>query len=244
LRAQTGAIVMSATDNRFANPREKQFEFDAAAANVFDDMLARSVPRYAESLDCAADLISRWIDGGIVVDLGCSTAALLLRLHKKNPNLTLIGVDNSKPMINKAKEKAAAFKATINFITSDATKLSFENADAVCANYLLQFIRPPKRAEFVKKIYGWLKNDGIFIFSEKLACEHKKLDKILIDRYHDFKRVQGYSDYEISQKREALENVLVPYSENENKEMIARAGFSFIECVSRWNNFATYIAIK
>ncbi|MDR2151681.1 MAG: carboxy-S-adenosyl-L-methionine synthase CmoA [Helicobacteraceae bacterium] len=235
---------MSAADNRFAKPREKQFEFDSAVAGVFDDMLVRSVPRYLESVDYVADLITRWIDGGKVVDLGCSTAALLLRLNKINPNLTLIGVDNSAAMIRKAKEKSAAFSANIEFITADANELSFDDVDAISANYLLQFIRPPKRGEFVKKICGWLKKGAIFIFSEKLACEHRKLDKILIDRYYDFKRVQGYSDYEISQKREALENVLVPYNEKENKEMILDAGFSFAECVLRWNNFATFAAIK
>ncbi|MDR0665226.1 MAG: carboxy-S-adenosyl-L-methionine synthase CmoA [Helicobacteraceae bacterium] len=235
---------MSAADNRFAKPREKQFEFDAAVAGVFDDMLARSVPRYLESLDYAAELITRWIGGGTVVDLGCSTATLLLKLHKINPKLKLIGVDNSEAMIDKAREKAAAFRAAIELITADATKLSFDSIDAVCANYLLQFIRPPKRGEFVKKIYGWLKSGAIFVFSEKLACEHKKLDKILIDRYYDFKRDQGYCDYEISQKREALENVLVPYNETENKEMMLSAGFSFVECVLRWNNFAAFIAVK
>jgi tRNA (cmo5U34)-methyltransferase len=231
-------------DNRFQNPREKQFEFDCAVAAVFDDMLARSVPRYAETLEYAADMIARWIDGGKVVDLGCSTATFLIKLHKKNPHLTLIGVDSSEAMIEKAKEKAAAFGAPIDLITADATKLAFDDIDAIGANYLLQFIRPPTRALFVKKICGWLKKGGIFIFSEKLACEDKKLDKILIDRYYDFKRDQGYSDYEISQKREALENVLVPYGENENKDMAIAAGFSFVECVLRWNNFATFAAIK
>ncbi|MDR2638912.1 MAG: carboxy-S-adenosyl-L-methionine synthase CmoA [Helicobacteraceae bacterium] len=236
---------MSATDHRFAVPREKQFEFDATVAGVFDDMLVRSVPQYLETLECAADLIARWTkEGGTAIDLGCSTASLLLKLHKKNPNLALIGVDSSEAMIEKAREKAAAFGAKIDFITADATELSFENIEAIGANYLLQFIRPPKRAEFVKKICGWLKEGAIFIFSEKLACEHKKLDKILIDRYYDFKRVQGYSDYEISQKREALENVLIPYSENENKAMVIQAGFSFVECVLRWNNFALFAAIK
>ncbi|MDR1910815.1 MAG: carboxy-S-adenosyl-L-methionine synthase CmoA [Helicobacteraceae bacterium] len=235
---------MSATDDRFKNPREKQFEFDGATAAVFDDMLVRSVPKYLESLDLCADLISRWVSSGKIVDLGCSTATLLLKLYKRNHNLTLIGADSSEAMIVKAKEKANAFGATIDFIIADATALEFSEIDAIAANYLLQFIRPLKRAEFVKKICGWLKSGAIFIFSEKLACEHKKLDKILIDRYGDFKRDQGYSDYEIAQKREALENVLTPYSENENRQMILSAGFSFVECVLRWNNFATFIAVK
>ncbi|MDR2904973.1 MAG: carboxy-S-adenosyl-L-methionine synthase CmoA [Helicobacteraceae bacterium] len=236
-------------DQYFQNPPEKQFEFDAALAVVFDDMLARSVPQYNESLDTAADVIFRFLGGSgderkRILDIGCSTATLLLKLFKKNPNFELIGADSSSAMIEKAREKASAFGAKIDFICADANDLEFNNLDAIAANYLLQFIRPLGREKFVEKICGFLKKGGIFVFSEKLSCDHKKLDKILLDRYYDFKRSMGYSDYEISAKREALENVLVPFSESENKKMVLNAGFSFVECVLRWNNFATFAAIK
>jgi tRNA (cmo5U34)-methyltransferase len=46
------------------------------------------------------------------------------------------------------------------------------------------------------------------------------------------------------QKREALENVLVPYSEEENILMAKNAGFSHCEVLLRWANFCTFIAIK
>ncbi|MDR0746410.1 MAG: carboxy-S-adenosyl-L-methionine synthase CmoA [Helicobacteraceae bacterium] len=233
-------------DTHFSTPQGKQFEFDRAVAGVFDDMLARSVPFYDESLETTADLICRFVDGeGAVLDLGCSTGTLLLKIRKKaGGRLKLVGLDTSEAMIEQAKRKAKAFGAEIDFKCMDVLAGCYENLAAVCAGYLLQFIRPPKRLELVKNIYSWLNNDGIFIFSEKLISHHKKLDKILIDRYIDFKRKMGYSDYEISAKREALENVLIPYAENENREMIKSAGFSHFESVLRYNNFATFIAIK
>ena len=61
-----------------------------------------------------------------------------------------------------------------------------------------------QRMELVKKLYEGLNEDGIFIFSEKVVFKDKKLDKDLIDIYYDYKKEQGYSEYEIAQKREAL----------------------------------------
>jgi tRNA (cmo5U34)-methyltransferase len=233
-------------DTHFSAPQGKQFEFDRAVAVVFDDMLARSVPFYDESLETTADLIRRFVgEGGAVLDLGCSTGTLLLKLHKKaGGRLKLMGLDSSEAMIEQAKRKAKAFGVKLEFKCMDALLGHYENLAAVCASYFLQFIRPPKRLELVKNICSWLNDDGIFIFSEKLISQHKKLDKIMIDRYLDFKREMGYSDYEISAKREALENVLIPYTEKENYEMIKSGGFRHFESVLRYNNFATFIAIK
>lgn len=232
-------------DTYFSKPIGSQFTFDESVAPVFDDMLSRSVPFYEESLDLSVDLIKRFISNGKVVDLGCSTGTLLIKLHKKSGGkLDLIGIDNAQAMIDMANKKANAFGADIEFICSDVNLIELNNIDAITANYFLQFIRPPKRLELVQRVYNSLNSGGIFIFSEKLTASHKKLDKIMIEKYLDYKREKGYSDYEISQKRESLENVLIPYTEKENEEMIKSVGFSHIECVLRWNNFATFIAIK
>lgn len=237
---------MSNKDTHFSKPLGKQFEFDESVAPIFDDMLSRSIPQYQENLQLCADFIARWVSPGArVVDLGCSTGTLLLKLFKKSAGaLRLEGIDSSEAMIAQAKNKANAFGFDIAFSCADATALAYQNLAAVNASYLLQFIRPPKRQALVEQVHDWLEPGGLFLFSEKLACTHRKLDKVMIDAYLDFKRDRGYSDYEISQKREALENVLIPYSQAENEEMALKSGFSHVECLLRWNNFATFAAVK
>lgn len=116
--------------------------------------------------------------------------------------------------------------------------------DTIISNYTMQFIRPQKRESLCKKIYENLQKNGIFIMSEKLVSEDKWLDKRLIDIYHSFKARNGYSKTEISKKREALENVLIPFSQNENIAMLKNAGFRVVEVVFRFGNFATFIALK
>ena len=123
-------------------------------------------------------------------------------------------------------------------------KRLYPKSDIILANYTIQFIRPIDRFNLIKKIYKSIKKDGFFIFSEKIITKESQLNKQLIDEYLNFKKSKGYSEFEITQKREALENVLIPYSEKENKKMVKNAGFIYFETLFRWANFATFIAKK
>ena len=233
-------------DKVFSEPISKQFEFDESVASVFDDMLDRSIPFYEENLALVADLVVCMTPpDGTVVDLGCSTANTLLAIHKRKQSaLRLLGFDNAKAMLERAAKKVKGYGADIILEEADILKMNLPKSDCVIANYMLQFIRPPKRAELVEKIALSLSEKGCFLFSEKIIYEDKRLNKQMIDLYLEFKRKQGYSDFEIAQKREALENVLVPYTEIENKEMVLQAGFTRVETIFKWGNFATFLASK
>jgi len=233
-------------DKVFAKKIHKSFEFDEEVAEVFDDMLLRSVPFYKESQNITKFFVKKFLPKkGILYDLGCSTASLLIDIKRDlSTDATLIGIDNSEAMLKKAKIKCEVFKADIDVELGDILTYNYKQADIFISNYTLQFIRPLLRDEFVTKIYNSLKDGGVFIFSEKIISHHPKLNKDLIECYYDFKKEQGYSEYEIMQKREALENVLIPYSESENITMAKNSGFSHCEAIFRWANFATFIAIK
>lgn len=233
-------------DKVFTKPITKQFEFDEDIAAVFDDMLERSIPFYKEVIALTCNVICAHTKADAkVVDLGCSTANTLLSLYKKShKTYHLKGVDNATAMLHLARQKAHAYGAKIELVEDDITKVALKNEDVIIANYMLQFIRPLQRASFVQKIYDGLNDDGLFLFSEKIVFEDKVLNKQMIDLYYDFKRTQGYSDFEIAQKREALENVLIPYTEEENRAMLRSVGFQTIETIFKWGNFATFIAKK
>ncbi len=234
------------TDNIFEKEITKQFEFDEEVASVFDDMLNRSVPFYKEMQRLTIDFALKFLnENDKVYDLGCSTASTLIELSKHSPyKLELIGIDSSKAMLSRAGKKCKAFGVDIKLIHNDLHNISYDNAKLIISNYTLQFIRPLQREKLVKKIYNSLNQKGIFIFCEKVISSDKILNKQCIDEYYNFKKNQGYSEFEISQKREALENVLIPYTEEENKKMILDAGFKHCETIFRWVNFAAFIAIK
>jgi len=233
-------------DEVFSKPIVKKFEFDEAVASVFDDMLSRSVPFYDEVRKLVISLIlSEQKEGRKVLDLGSSTAKFLLDLHAKmDVKMHLKGLDNSQAMLDRAEQKCQAFGADIELELADMLDYKYEHEDVIVANYTLQFIRPMQRASLLQKLYDGLNEEGVFIFSEKVVFEDKKLDKELIDIYYAYKKEQGYSDYEIAQKREALENVLIPFTIEENRQMCRDAGFKSVDTVFQWANFVTFIAKK
>jgi len=233
-------------DNVFNKPIEKKFEFDEAVASVFDDMLSRSVPFYDEVRRLVISLIlAEQKEGKRVLDLGFSTAKFLLDLYSKmEVNMHLKGLDNSEAMLNRAKQKSQAFGANITLELVDMLEYEYNDEDIIVANYTLQFIRPMQRIELIKKIYDGLNDEGVLIFSEKVVFEDKRLDKEMIDIYYGYKKEQGYSEYEIAQKREALENVLIPFTINENIKMCKDAGFKSVETIFQWANFVTFVAKK
>jgi len=233
-------------DKVFTQKISKQFEFDEAVASVFDDMLSRSVPFYDEVRALVISLIlCEQTEGKNVLDLGSSTAKFLLDLHSKmDTAMKLKGLDNSQAMLDRAEQKCQAFGANIELELADMLTYNYSNEDVIVANYTLQFIRPIQRLELIKKLYDGLNDDGVFIFSEKVIFKDKALDKEMIDIYYAYKKEQGYSDYEIAQKREALENVLIPFSIEENIQMCKDAGFTQIDTVFQWANFVTFVVKK
>ncbi|MDE5926534.1 MAG: carboxy-S-adenosyl-L-methionine synthase CmoA [Helicobacter sp.] len=233
-------------DKIFAENPQKQFEFDAKVAGVFDDMVSRSIPYYKEVLGLCADFALMYLKpDSTLLDLGTSTGAMLIEIASKSEfPLNLYGIDNAESMLEIARNKLNAYEMRANLICGNILEVDFPKSDVVIANYTLQFIRPLQREKLVQKIYDCLNPKGIFIASEKVIVEHKELDFKMIAYYLANKKKQGYSDFEIAKKREALENVLVPYSEAENREMFLKAGFECVETLFRWVNFASFIAMK
>lgn len=233
-------------DDIFKKPISKQFEFNEEVAGVFDDMISRSIPGYENILDLTQKALLEYVKEGAITDIGCSTANLLIALaaNAKEKNVKLIGIDDSEHMLRIAGKKAAAYEADIEFLCIDAVNGELPKSKAFVANFTLQFIRPMIREELVQKIFDSLEEGGVFLFAEKLISEDKGLNKFLIDSYHGYKKERGYSELEIMRKREALENVLVPYSEDENKTLCKKAGFYHVETLFKWCNFALFIALK
>lgn len=226
----------------------KPFAFDQKVAEVFDDMVSRSIPFYQEIIRIVLDMCQKYYKGnGIVYDLGCSTGNTMLALAKdfkrQDRKIELVGVDSSEEMIEKAKVKLKDF-SHISFFPTPIEEVEFKNAEVVILNYTLQFLPVEERLDLLKRIYKALKPGGILIISEKVKSIDLKIESAMTDLYYDFKRRNGYSELEISQKREALENVLVPLTVEEQVQMLKEAHFQSSDLLFKWYNFASYLGIK
>lgn len=237
-------------DELFRKPLVKvtDFEFDDQVAQVFDDMLNRSIPFYAEIQAMIKDWVSSfYIPGTTVCDLGCSTGSLLAHLGQACPEIRhLLGIDNSAAMIAKARERfdELQLEPKITLHEGDLREYPLPKSSIIIMNYTLQFIRPLFRHQVVRQIFDALEPGGAFILSEKVLEDSTHLSRLFLEAYYRFKRNQGYSDLEISQKRERLENVLVPYKISEHRTLLAECGFEHVEIFFKWHNFTSFIAIK
>jgi tRNA (cmo5U34)-methyltransferase len=237
-------------DDIFARPAAaKDFVFDSTTAKVFDDMVSRSVPFYHEIQRMTGEIAADFaVEGTNLYDLGCSTGTSLLALDPVvHPSVRFIGVDNSAEMLEKAQQKLAEhdLRRPYELVEADLNQgVAIENASVVILTLTLQFVRPLNRNRVVGNIARGINDQGCLILVEKLLMDDSLFNRLFIKYYYDMKRRNGYSDLEIAQKREALENVLIPYRPEENRAMLLSEGFRHCEEFFRWYNFAGMLAVK
>ena len=239
------------SDRIFAdtNTEITDFTFDKKTADVFDDMVDRSVPFYNEIQRMISEMAADFAEPGTTLyDLGCSTATTLLELDQVvDPTVRFIGVDNSAEMLTKAdaKLKARNVKRPYELIEADLHGFAgMEEASVVTMVLTLMFIRPLQRQHFMERLYRGLRPGGCLLLVEKLTVADSTLNRLFINHYYALKRRNDYSEIEISRKREALENVLIPYRFEENVELLRASGFQAVEEIFRWYNFSAIVAVK
>lgn len=225
------------------------FRFGANVASVFDDMVNRSVPYYGEIQRMMAELAADHArEGTFVYDLGCSTGTTMIGMDTMvEKSIKFIGVDDSQEMLNKCKAKfdEIKFDRPYELRCADLGEgVKIENASVVVLCLTLQFVRPIYRERLLQDIVKGLNPGGVLILVEKILAEESDFNRDFINYYYNYKRRNQYSELEISQKREALENVLVPYKLSENITLLRDQGFASCEVFFKWYNFAALIAVK
>ncbi len=229
--------------------KASDFKFTSKVAGVFDDMVNRSVPFYEEMQRMVAELAGdNFRENTKVYDLGCSTGTTMIHMNETIPdNIQFVGMDDSQPMLDKCRNKLTelGFTRPVKLEVADFnTDVSIDNASVVVLCLTLQFVRPIYRERLIKKVFQGLVPGGVLIVVEKILAEDSKFNRDFIKYYYDMKRRHHYSEMEIAQKREALENVLIPYKLSENITLMREAGFSHCEVFFKWYNFTGFVAIK
>ena len=238
-------------DTIFSAPIEKlgDFTFDEAVAEVFPDMIQRSVPGYSNIITAIGMLAQRFVtDHSNIYDLGCSRGAGILSIRRniQGKQAQIIGIDNSPAMVERWRAHINAYHSNVpvEILCDDIRQVEIKNASMVVLNFTLQFLPRADRLALLKKIHQGLNPNGILVLSEKFTFENETMNELLIDLHHTFKRANGYSELEVSQKRTALENVMLTDSIETHKKRLQEAGFSQIELWFQCFNFGSMVAIK
>lgn len=243
------------TDRVFATERlPTAFAFDDQVASVFEDMINRSVPGYSTIISMIGVLAERYCGAGSTIyDLGASLGGASFAVAQQLPHddYRVIAIDNSEAMTSRLSAKLAALgeiggkeTSRIECRQEDLRDSKIEDASMVILNFTLQFIEPVAREALMRKIYDGMRPGGLLIISEKIQFPDPALNELFIDLYHRFKETQGYSKLEISQKRAALENVLIPETLTAHRERLNGAGFHSVDTWFQCFNFASMVAFK
>lgn len=238
-------------DKIFADKKDKMsdFNFGKETAGVFDDMLERSVPFYKElqrmMCEIAVDFAA---DGTNIYDLGCSTGITLFNIYEAvKKDVKYIGIDSSQDMLDRCRARFSGNNSTNQYslICTDLNNgVNITNASVVVMNLTLQFVRPLHREQLIKNICNGLNTNGCLILLEKVLGNNSDFNRMFIKYYYEMKKRNGYTELEIAQKREALENILIPYRLDENKDLLKKSGFAHCDTFFKWYNFCGLVALK
>lgn len=227
------------------------FEFNETVARVFPDMLRRSIPGYPETLAAIGALAGRIVGPNTqCYDLGCSLGAATLAMQHaiRAAGCRIIAVDSAPAMVGRCRDvvarEAIAAGPPVDVIESDIRAVPVERAAIVVMNYTLQFVPVAERAGLLAGISHGMADGGVLVLSEKVVDEDPRIEGLLVELHHDYKRRNAYSDLEISRKRAALENVLVPETIAEHRRRLADAGFRHVGLWLRHFNFVSLLAVR
>ena len=237
-------------DSLYAQPLGEisPFKFDEAVADVFPDMIRRSVPGYGAIISAIGLLAGRFCqDNSVCYDLGCSLGAATLAMRQgiTAKNCRIVAIDNSSAMVERFRQNLPENTAVaVEVLCGDIQDMEIREASVVVLNFTLQFVPPDDRGRLLDKIYRGLLPGGILVLSEKLAFDDPRQQMMHTDMHHLFKKAQGYSELEVSQKRSALENVLIPETFPVHRRRLLEAGFGSVEVWFQYFNFASMVALK
>lgn len=227
------------------------FEFNESVARVFPDMLKRSIPGYAASIEAVGWLAARFVRPDTrCYDLGCSlgAAAEAMRDNVSHPGVSVLAVDNAPAMVERCRQRLSAAppgdRPQVTVTAADVRDVGIANASMVVMNYTLQFLPLPERDAMMQRIAQGLREGGLFVLSEKVVDADDAVEALVVDLHHEYKRRNAYSDLEISRKRAALENVLMPETLETHRRRLDRAGFRHAGVLLRYFNFVTLVAIR
>ena len=236
------------TDDRGA-----PFRFNDNVAAVFPDMLRRSIPGYAATLEAIGSLAARYVRPGThCYDLGCSLGAATLAMRQGIgvPDCRIFAVDVAPAMIARCREIVAeddrlnAPPTEVVIVEDDIRNVDIVNASMVVLNYTLQFLAPDARDDMIARIHRGMVDGGLLVLSEKVVDENAQMEALLVDLHHEHKRRNDYSSLEIARKRAALEDVLVPETVRSHRARLEHAGFAHTAVWLRYFNFVSIIAIR
>lgn len=220
------------------NMRKDDWSFEdfVGEDNSFQNHIEDSLVFYPMIQDLIVALARYYVaEGTKVIDVGCSTNALVHRLKDKiGRNCSYIGIDN----VNLSKEDDPFL------LIGDARyDCNYNNSSLVTSCFTFEFLSKQDRLPLMQKIYDGLIENGAFVLVGKTINEDSYMqnayDGVFLSKKHG-----NFNWEEIMQKHERLRGIQVPLTNSENVQMMKKVGFSNVSMFFRYLNFVGLIGVK
>ena len=220
-------------------------ELPASAAGYFgsmsesyDSLIHRAVPRYDEMISRLLDYLPRAAQR--VLELGCGTGNLSLRLSESFPRASLTLVDGSAEMIALVRSRLDGSKSRssrrTSYVEARFEGLDFPTGsfDLVVSSISLHHVED--KAKLYARVRSFLSDGGRFCFADQIRGEPESNHRLNWERWLDFCRERGNctpDEIESLLQHAAAHDHYTTLTEH--SALLAKAGFSAIDCV--WRNW-------
>jgi tRNA (cmo5U34)-methyltransferase len=215
-----------------------------AEAEEFDVIIKKLIPNYSEMVDILVSVIPFSKERGFsMIDLGCGTGTISKSVSDNFPNAKITCVDIAERMLKISKEKLCG---DVIFIRADFNDFEFSDKyDLVVSSLALHHLEnDADKSNFYKKIYSAMNVGGVFINIDAVLGSDDFLQGFYMEKWKEFMS-KSVSAEEIENKW--LKNYYAedrPATTVTHLDMLRERGFSCVDVIYKYFNFAVYTARK
>lgn len=220
-------------------------EFFGAIAERYDSLAQRGMPRYGEMLGALVDVTPD--RAAVVLELGCGTGALTVRLSARYPGAKLLAVDGAREMVALAQERLR--QTTIRRTTDvdfeigrfEEIELPPQTYDLIASNMSLHHVED--KGPFYARLHEALKPGGLLAFGDELTGALMHVEELHWNGWLEFaRRPEHLTEREISEIISHVEAEDHYETLPDQLTMLKSAGFAGVDCTWRYLNYAVFVA--
>ncbi len=212
-------------------------------AAEYDSIARLGMPVYDEQLDAIDECL---LDGvTAVLELGCGTGALTLRLARRYPQAEIAAIDAAQEMLAIASERiradGAADRVSFRAALFEELNMGAAGYDLIAANMSLHHIAD--KQPFYSKLRQALRPGGLLVFGDELQVALPHIEERYWAAWLDFARQPGHlSEERIAQILRHTEELDHYETLPRQLELLTEAGFGLVDSAWRKLNYAVFVA--
>ncbi len=153
---------------------EKMSDFFTTRVDGYDNHMINEVVGCKEGYLKMAELLPRTVAN--LLDLGCGTGLELDEIFKTHPNIKVTGVDLTKAMLDRLKQKHPNKDLTLINASYFEYDFGIERFDAVISFQTMHHFSHEQKIKLYSRVYSALKPGGKYIECDYMVIDQKDED--------------------------------------------------------------------